>query len=285
MDLKLAPTSTPRPLKILLLSIFLVSIFSPFIGPYLVLSSSGIHHLYLWQFISYLFVHPFPTSLVYLIFNLYFLWTLGASLLERLKPPLFFTLYFGSGLAAALSAMIPMFLFHSPLFLAGSSSALYALLMSWILLNPDARLLLFFTISLKGYQILFLLIGINLLIDFSRADLVSPFSDLSATAFGYFFTLIACKARSPFSFLQSFANRLFRILENMKTTKHKTYIRSKIYDIKSGTPILNDDQFMDAMLARISLYGEENLTQEETKRMQNISNKKVAIRRQREERR
>ncbi len=52
------------------------------------------------------------------------------------------------------------------------------------------------------------------------------------------------------------------------------YRHSKIYDIKSGEPLLDDDQFMDAMLDQISRYGEESLTPAEKKRMKEISEKK-----------
>jgi len=49
---------------------------------------------------------------------------------------------------------------------------------------------------------------------------------------------------------------------------------NKVVDFKTGQPILDDDQFMDAMLARISLYGESVLTPDEKNRMRKISERK-----------
>jgi hypothetical protein len=80
--------------------------------------------------------------------------------------------------------------------------------------------------------------------------------------------------RSPFTFLFQFENALLRAIERLHHLREKSIPQSKIYDIKSGEPIGSDEQFMDAMLARISLYGEETLTAEEKQRMVEISKKK-----------
>src|SRR3990167_10423293 len=108
MKLHLTPAATPLPLKILLLSILILSVLSPFLGPYLALSLTGIQHVYLWQLISYPFINPFPSGLIHLAFNLYFLWIFGSSLIERLDSSRIFFLYFGSALFAAFFALLPM---------------------------------------------------------------------------------------------------------------------------------------------------------------------------------
>jgi rhomboid family protein len=265
---------TPWSLKILLLAIFGVSAFSYYLGPYLSLSASGILHLYLWQFGTYLFVHPFPAQIVHLAFNLFLIWTFGTSLIERLHPRLFFTLFFGSSVAAGLLAFSAMVAFHLSSPLMGSSPALYAILTAWVILNPEARMLLFFALPFKARYLLLGLIGFNLLIDLSRSDWIPLTAYVGATLFGYLFTVISCRMRSPFPFLAGLENGILRILERLTHWRIKPVSHTKIYDFKSGEPLLKDDQFMDAMLARISLYGEESLTPDEKKRMQRISEKK-----------
>jgi len=276
MRARFTPYSTPLSLKILLLSTLIVSLLSTFLSPYLALSFAGLRHLYLWQLVTYLFIHPFPSGLLHLAFNLYLIWIFGASLIERMRAPLFFSLYFGSGLCAGLCSLAAMSLFHLPIPFAGSSPALFALLAAWILLNPEAHLLLFFTVPFKARNLLLILIGFNLLIDLSSANWIPLFAYIGSLLFGYLFTVLACRTQSPFHFLSPLEKGLLRILEKIEHLGKKPYRHTKIYDIRSGEPVLNDEQFMDAMLARISLHGEESLSGDERKRMQRISEKKSA---------
>ena len=278
------PEATPRALKILIAATAgctLAAAFFPAVQGLLALSLPGIRHLFLWQFITYLFVQigsiSFP-FLLHLAFNMYLLWTFGASLLQRAHLGTFLGLYFGAGAFAALTAFGLMSAFSLPYALAGSSTALYALLISWVILNPDAELLLFFAIPFKAKWLLLGLIGANLLIDLSNSDWVSLASYSGSVLFGYLYTLIAFREQSPFLFLRPFERTLLRALEKLRHLgrKEKNSKQPKIYDIHSGAPQLSDDQFMDAMLARISLHGEDSLTPEEKRRMQAISTRKSA---------
>lgn len=276
MEFHFTPSRTPLPIKALIFTTLFFSICSPLAGTFLGLSIRGIQHWYLWQLASYLFIHPFPSELISLIFYLYLIWTFGTSLIEQIKPKYFFILYFGSGLAAALFALLPMFLLSSKSPLIGCLPAIYAILTSWTLLNADTSILLFLTIPMRARNLISILIGFTLLISLSHANWIPFCASIGAITFSYFFTLIVCKIHSPFPFLLSMENRLFDTinrLENAKLHKHRP---AKIYDIQSGEPILNDDQFVDSMLAKISLYGEKILSQEEKQRMQTISRKKNA---------
>ena len=282
----LGPEKTPHPLKVLIWTTAGVSLLSaliPRIQPLLALSLSGIQHFYLWQLVSYLFVHPtlggitFP-FLLHLAFNLYLLWVFGTSLLARTSKITFFSLYFGSGLFAGLLALGTMALFHLPFSLAGSSGALYALLMTWMILNQEAELYLFFAIPFKARWLILALIGSNLLIDLSNSDWVSFFSYAGSALFGYLFAILAYREQSPFPFLNPLERLLLRTLESLRHLGKKRvfYRPTKIYDIHSGDPVIDDDSFMDAMLARVSLHGEDSLTPEEKRRMQSISERKAA---------
>jgi len=287
MPFQVGPESTPIPLKILIfitIGTALTAAFFPGSQNLFSLSWNGILQFRFWQFFTYPFMPPAPISFslfVYLIFNLYLLWVFGSSLIQRSRSSLFFALYFGSALFAGLMALAAMALFHSPLFLAGASAPLFAVLIAWVLLNPDAQLLLFFSIPFKARWLVLGLLAASLLLDLSSGDWVNFFSYLGSALFGYIFSLIAWREASRFPFLRNFERMVFRTLDRTKEKwvrkdrgEPKSYRRSKIYDIRSGEPLLDDDQFMDAMLARISLYGENGLTPEEKKRMQVISAKK-----------
>ncbi len=272
-----APARTPLFIKILLGMIFLSSVFSFLISPYLALSLEGVQHLYLWQFSTYLFIHPFPSTIIYLAFNLYLLWIFGASLLERVHLRSFLCLFLGSGIFSGITAWIAMTCFHlsSPFY--GCSPAVQGLLVAWMILNPAAELLLFFSFPLKARHLILAFIGVNLLIDLSRSNWASLFAYLGAIVFGYFCTLIQTRQYSSFPSLLRFENGFFHLIDLITCFGKKKAMHAKIYDIKSGEPVWNDEQFMDAMLARISLYGEEALSPQEKRKMQQISaSKKVS---------
>lgn len=262
------------PLKFLLfgtIGISLLACFSPTIKGLLALSWVGIDRLYLWQFITYIFVEKGSFNFSFVIslaFNMYLLWIFGLPLYERAFAKKFFTLYFGGALLGGVSAMIfPQFV------LAGSRNPIFSLLVVWMMLNPGSQLLLFFTLPFKAYILVFALIGISLFFDITSGDWVGAISLLTSCIYGYFFALLVWRTHSPFPFFRSFERTLFKFFENRKRKK-MTRSHSKIYDIRSGEPISDDDKFMNAMLDRISRHGKDSLTPQEKKRMDQISKKR-----------
>ena len=102
----------------------------------------------------------------------------------------------------------------------------------------------------------------------------SFFADLAGILFGYLFCVIAEKATTSWRLLSPLEKNLHLAIERLHTPKQAS-TGPKIFDFHTGVPVLDDDQFMDAMLARISLYGEEILTPEEKNRMRKISERKT----------
>lgn len=244
----------------------LIAGFVPQLYPWLTLSWAGLQQFYIWQLITYIFIERGPISFPFflqLAFNMYILWMFGSSLLERAQTKKFLLLYFGSALISALT----LFLFPYAI-LSGSINPIYALLTAWIVLNPHAQLLLFFSIPFKAEWLILSLIGITLLIDLSNAQWAMALSLSISAIYGYLFALIAWRQQGPFPFLHSFERKVLKLFEKRQKSQHK------IYDIKSGSPILDDDQFMDEMLDRISRHGEDSLTPAEKKRMKEISEKR-----------
>ncbi len=259
-------------LKILIgltICLSLAAPFVPHLQDWLILSWAGIEHLYLWQLITYAFIEPGPLSFgffIQLAFNMYILWVFGATLIERSHTALFFVLYFGAALAAALaSLLIPNAT------LAGSTCPVFAVIVAWMMINPGSRLLLFFTLPFKAHWLVVGLLGFTFFIDISSSNWVGAVSLAASVLFAYLFALIVWREESPFLILRPFERWILRRLEKKKA---ESYHSSKIYDIKSGKPLLDDDQFMDAMLDRISRYGENSLSPEEKKRMHEISKRK-----------
>lgn len=260
------------PLKILIfltIGVSLAAGFLPQLYGWLALTWAGIEHFYLWQLITYIFIEPGPISLGFFLqlgFNMYVLWMFGSSLIERSHTRLFLTLYLGAALLSGLSALA-----FPQAALAGSTNAVFAILTAWAMVNPGSQLLLFFSIPFKAEWLILALLGFSLFIDLTTANWVAAVSLIVSVLYAYLFSLIVWRSHSPFPFLRTFERKIFRLLE--KKPK-ETYHRSKIYDIKSGAPVLDDAQFMDAMLDRISRHGEDSLTPAEKKRMREISSRK-----------
>jgi len=281
--------STPKVIKILVLITTLVSLIAAITDPIFThfgwptlqtifgLSLNGIDHFFLWQFITYLFIHPVTYSLsipfvIHLAFNMYLLWVIGGLTMERIGIKKFLCLYFLAAVACGLVAWGMMFN-SPPLVFSGSSTAIYALMMTWLMIYSDVDLLLFFLIPFKAKWAVVGIFLINLLVDLSHSDFLSALTYFTAILFGYFFGLFILGLKSPFKTLQKFEGFILH-LKKPRKTNYKTFHQAKIYDFETGEAILDDDEFMDSCLARISLYGEDSLTWKEKFRMNRISRKK-----------
>jgi membrane associated rhomboid family serine protease len=261
-------------LKILIITTVTVSLlaaYSPELQAYLALTWAGLERLYLWQPLTYLLVEPGPLSFSFLLqlaFNMYLLWMFGTGLIERSHPRRFLLLYLGAGLAAALAALAPLYLFHGVL--AGTTGAVYAIMVAWMMLNPHSQLLLFFALPIKAHWLIVGVIGLTLFLNITHHDWVSAASLIGGCLYAYLFTLIIWREQGPFAILRPFERNVLRRLEREREPQPRT----KIYDIKSGAPVLDDDAFMDTMLDKISKAGENSLTPQEKQRMHGISERK-----------
>jgi membrane associated rhomboid family serine protease len=267
---RFGPHHTPRPLKYLVLGTLLISLFAGAthrIFPHyfgwaspqqiLSLSSWGIDHFFVWQFFSYLFVHPLVEGLSFsfflsLAFDCYLLWVIGASLIERKGLNHFFSLYFFSGILSGLLVALLQKVSHSPLVFSGNGTSIYALLIAWMALFPRAEFLLFLAIPVRASWLILGILGLNLLIDLSSGDWIRVLGYGSAALLGYLYGLIFWREREASSF----------------------YARAKRYDFKTGQAILNDEEFLEAMLTKIALKGKASLTWRERWRLRCISKKR-----------
>jgi membrane associated rhomboid family serine protease len=247
------------------------------------LSSWGIKNYFFWQFISYLFVSPVTygisfSFLITIAFNAYLLWIIGNMVMERKGIGHFFTVYFGTGIAAGLIVSWLQFVSGSPTVFSGSSAALYGILMTWLMLHPNAEMLLFLTIPFKAKWLVVGLIGANLLIDLSIGDWLNACAYLTAAIVSYFYCVLVWNCKGPFTSLSKLERALIACTRFFrKTPPSFPYPQAKIYDFKTGQAILKDEEFMDAMLTKISLYGESSLTWKEKWRMKRISKNKKKL--------
>jgi hypothetical protein len=138
------------------------------------------------------------------------------------------------------------------------------------MLHSNSTILLFFALPFKAKWIVLIIMGFNLFSLISEGSFIYLAACLTSFLLSYLFCLVFWKTYSYFDFLK----KIERTIINFFTKKDEKSNKSKIYDFTTGSPVIDDDQFMDEMLLKISLHGEDSLTKKERKRMDKISLKK-----------
>lgn len=113
-----------------------------FVGKYLALGPAGIGHGFLWQLVTYQFLHQ---GFFHLAFNMLAVWFFGRHLEDLMGPRQFLKLYLGGGvigglLQITLSAAAPL---HFGSSVVGASAATFALTAAFALIEPHRMITLF----------------------------------------------------------------------------------------------------------------------------------------------
>ena len=246
--------SSLNPLKLLIISHIAVCIasalFTPFMGFWnlpsitsvLALSSWGLKHHFFWQPITHILASPFEqvniSLIFYLVFNMYFLWSIGQALIQIKGVKDFLILYFGGALASGLCVTYYLLSTHSPMIAAGITPAMYALLTAWMLLAPQMQILLFFTIPVRVKWLILGIIGAHLFIDLSNGQFANFIYYFSSIFFAYIYCILCWNINSPFPLLHPLENILHRFFNSTKKLFKKSPSKgAHIYDFKTGSII------------------------------------------------
>jgi len=304
LHFRLGPEFTPQPIKKIILYTCAISLMAAisnnvFVmlfgipGPmdWLSLTWWGIENYLLFQPVTFLFAHHTGGRgitfffLLSLFFNLYILWIFGSDVYHRFGKNPFLRFYFISGIFAGLTALFLMPLTGQYGVLSGATPSILALLMVWTMINPESELLLFFLLPVKAKWLTLGLIGGAILVALSNADLVHFSLYLAAASIGYLYGVGIWGLHSPFPKLYSIELKLQRFASRWRNLTKRFVSRFKAQEKgkkKKETVIVfpknhinsDDDAFIDAMLAKISKYGQHSLTWQERERMQKISEKR-----------
>lgn len=106
-----------------------------------------VRHGYVWQFVTYMFVHGNP---LHLLLNMYALLVFGRPLERSFGSREFLLFYFVTGaLGGVISYVIYLLTGLANVAIMGASGAIYAMLFLTSVTFPTVRILLFFFIPLK----------------------------------------------------------------------------------------------------------------------------------------
>jgi membrane associated rhomboid family serine protease len=151
------------------------------------LSTRGvIDHFYVWQLITYLFLHG---GITHVLFNMLTLWFFGTPLERDWGTRRFLKYYFLCGLAAGVCVLLANLLVgdwvHGTI---GASGALFGVLVGFAVAYPDQTVLMSFLFPIKAKYMVMIYGGIQLLLTLNGGNTgVSTVAHLGGMAFGYLY--------------------------------------------------------------------------------------------------
>jgi len=152
-------------------------------------AAGAVRNLYVWQLVTYLFLHG---SITHLLFNMLALWFFGATLERDWGSKRFLKYYFLCGIAAGVCVLAADLLVHDVMTI-GASGAIFGVLVAFGVLYPDQTVLMYFLFPLKAKYMVMICVAIELLMVFQPSNGVATVAHLGGAAFGY----IYLKGRLP----------------------------------------------------------------------------------------
>lgn len=240
-----------------------------FLSTYFALSLDGLKQGFVWQLISYQFMHG---GLFHILVNLLLVYFFGRPIEEALGSRNFLKLYLGAGILGGLVEMIGA-LFAPNMFgsaVVGASAAGLGLVAAFATLFPERvlTLLLFFIIpvSMKAKVLLWISIGMALIGLVDRGGNIADGAHLGGIAAGVLF--IRLRLFQSDSWLPAFLPR-FRFSKSKAAPtaapKPATRWAKIVSETKAAPP--SDAEFIarevDPILEKISAHGIHSLTPRE----------------------
>ena len=182
----------------------------PYFERLFALSGDGLRHGFIWQPVTYMFLHG---GIWHILINLFILWFFGREVEYFIGPKSFTRLYFGAGLAGA--ALWLAFNFNSPAIVLGASAAVLGSVIAFATLFPnrDVTLLVFFVlpVTLKAKYLALIAIALDVvpLLEGTGGG-VAHLAHLGGAALGYLYIKQLGYGQTPrwLLWLQDIAGRL-----------------------------------------------------------------------------
>jgi membrane associated rhomboid family serine protease len=151
-------TPTVKTLIVINVAVFLLQMVEhllrvDFLVPFFGLKPSSItHEFFIWQFVTYMFLHGDP---FHLFFNMLTLYMFGNELERYWRRERFLTYYFLTGIGAGVCSWAVGI--DSGTVIIGASGAIYGLLLAFAILDPERIVLVSFLFPVKvKYLVLFM---------------------------------------------------------------------------------------------------------------------------------
>lgn len=279
------PLGLVMPLTVMLMIVLVVAFalqqidivyFHFSINEYLALSTEGLRNGYVWQLLTFQFLHG---GLLHLGFNLIALWCFGRYVEVRLGKPHFLMLYFLSGIAGGLlQALLGwVFPYHFGGPTVGASAGICGLLAAFSMLEPEGIILVSFLLPMRAKYLLYISLGIAGFFTIVPSDpLVAHAAHLGGMLFGMAYVRWMIKSNWQHSNWRPFQSRR-RKLELVKAASLKPGKLRRSQPNPEEQPELPSEEFIatqvDPILDKISAHGIQSLTERERQILQAARNK------------
>lgn len=233
---------------------------------YLVLSPEGISRGFIWQFLTFQFLHA---DLLHLLINMIVgLWMFGRYVEGRLGSKAFLKLYLLSGVAGGLLQVLLGFLFpqHFGGGTIGASAGTFGLIAAFCAFEPYAEIRIFFILPVRARNLLYFELGLALFFTIVPSNSgVAHAAHLGGALFALAF--IRWPALSSFSFPRI----------RFRRTPRRAYVKvmpsssapPRPKPVKAAEEDLPPEEFIsqavDPILDKISAHGIHSLTERERK--------------------
>jgi membrane associated rhomboid family serine protease len=227
---------------------------------YFALSVEGLKHGYIWQLLTYGFMHA---GLLHLIFNCWGIYVFGQDVEEALGRKPFLALYFAGvligGLIQALFGVLFAAFFGGTV--VGASAGAFALAAAFAMLFPERVLLLFFVIPMRAKYLLLLCGGLTLYGLLSRGDGIAHAAHLGGMLTGVVFVRYAMHWDWHWPNLRRTRGEPPRRLVKVGSPSSARWGRTKPEEDLPADEFLSKE--VDPILDKISAHGIQSLTERE----------------------
>ena len=217
---------------------------------------------FIWQFVTYMFLHG---GFFHLVFNMYGLLIFGIPIEQEWGSKKFLFYYFFTGVGAGISIFIlNSFLGMSMSVTIGASGAVFGILLAFGILFPNVQLLVFFVIPMKAkyFVIIFGGIELYLMITQGSSSNISHIGHLGGLLFGIIFFLVS-KRRSIKFKAKGFQAKFSEEISKSKTGKiqdasdNREFLTGILEKAgKSDSSSFTDDEFQRLEYLKI-MYGDD----------------------------
>lgn len=207
--------------------------------PWLGLTPAHIWHRgYIWQLVTYMFLHG---GIFHLAINMFVLWMFGSELERTWGSNQFLKYYFLTGVGAGILSIIVTP--NSTIPTVGASGAIFGLLVAYAMIYPNRLIYLWFLIPIKAKYLALILGAIELLSTLQLArDGIAHWAHLGGMLVGFAYLKLSSLARGGFARVGG----------------------KRIRVIRPGQTASEDlQQEVDRILHKISQLGIDSLTPEE----------------------
>lgn len=213
-----------------------------------------------WRFVTYMFLHG---SGFHLLFNMLWLWWMGRSVETSLGPRTFLVLFLGSGIGGAAINVIFSFLMGSSLVI-GASGAVFGIMVSFAYLFPRTPIMLIFFPPIEARFVVAGLIALDLLF-IGSGDNIARAVHLGGAGVGYLLIDAHYKGMDLSSYVRKIESLWQKSPSGRKENKN-------MYSVSDVEIVEETDQTeLDEILEKISKKGYDGLTDEEKKKLFDLS--------------